>query len=148
MSLEEVVCFTHREKNHAQDYSRGRGGQRGIGRRNFRGMGGRQAQSEKSDLHCIRCNKYWHDASTCKLPWDRIEQQRNQEKGKTHDRDKGKAPKSAHYVVAHCNIGITEVLFNASLTSRRNYWLLDSRETCHMTFTKDFFEGLITRLMD
>ena len=39
----------------------------------------------------------------------------NQEKGKTHDRDKGKAPESAHYVIAHCNIGVTEDLFNASL---------------------------------
>ena len=81
LSSEEAVCFAHREKIHAQDFSRGSSGRRGIGRRNFRGRGGKQTQTEKSDLHCICCNKDWHDASTCKLPWDKIEQQRNQEKG-------------------------------------------------------------------
>lgn len=42
-SFEEAVCFAHREKNHAQDSSRGRGGRkgRGRGRRNFRGRGRR-----------------------------------------------------------------------------------------------------------
>ena len=80
LSSEEVVCFAHREKIHDQDSSRGIGGQRGRGRRNFRGRGGRQTQTEKYDLHCIRCNKDSHDASTCKFPWDKIEQQRNQEK--------------------------------------------------------------------
>ena len=49
----------------------------------FQRKGGRQAQSEKYDLHCTHYNRDWHDASTCKMPWDRIEQQRNQEKGKT-----------------------------------------------------------------
>ena len=137
--FEEVVCFTHREKNHSQDSS-SRGGRRGRGRRNFRGRGGRQTQSEKSDLHCIHCNKYWHDASTCKLPWERIEQKINQENGKTHDRDKGKALESAHYVLAHCNIEVIEDLFNASLTCWRNVWLLDSGATCHMNFRKYFFE--------
>ena len=96
LSSEEAVCFAHREKSHAQDYSRGRGGLRGRERRNFRGRDERQTQIEKSNLHCICCNKDWHDASTCKFPWDKIEQQRNQEKGKTHNIDKGKAPESAH----------------------------------------------------
>ena len=68
LSFEEVVFFAHREKVHAQYSSRGRG------RRNFRGRGDKQTQTEKSDLHCIHCNKDWHDASTCKLPWDKIEQ--------------------------------------------------------------------------
>ena len=36
--------------------------------------GGKQTQTKKSDLRCIRCNKDWHDASTCNLPWDKIEQ--------------------------------------------------------------------------
>ena len=36
---EEVVCLSHINNNHAQDYSRGRGGRRGRGRRNFRGRG-------------------------------------------------------------------------------------------------------------
>ena len=87
----------------------------------------------------MRCNRDWHDASTCKLPWDRIGQEINQEKGKNHEKDKGKAHESTHYVVAHCNIGVIEDLFNASLTSWRNDWLLDSGATCHMTFRKDSF---------
>eukprot|EP00253_Pinus_taeda_P024998 PITA_24998 len=79
-----------------------------------------------------------HDASTCKLPWDKIEQKRNQQKGKTDDTDKGKALESAH--VAQCNIGVNEDLFNASLASWKKDWLLDSGETCHVTHRKDFFE--------
>jgi len=81
-----------------------------------------------------------HDASTCKLPWEKIEQQRNQKKGKTNDTDKGKALESTHYVVAQYNIGVNEDLFNASLASWKNDWLLDSGATCHMTHRKDFFE--------
>ena len=91
-------------------------------------------------MHCIRCNRDGsHDASTCKLRCERIEQERNQPKGKTNDKEKGKAPKSAHYVVAHCNIGVNEDLFNASLASLKNDWLLHSGETCHVTFRRDFF---------
>eukprot|EP00253_Pinus_taeda_P024709 PITA_24709 len=101
-SSEEVVCLAHRENNLAQDSSRGRGGRRGRGRRNFKGKGDRHSQGEKSDLHCIRCKRDGsHDASTCKLPWDRIEQERNQPKGKTNDKEKIKAPESAHYVMEH-----------------------------------------------
>ena len=46
--------------------------------------------------------------------------------GKTNDTNKGKAPESTHYVVAQCNIGVNEYLFNASLASWKNDWLLDS----------------------
>lgn len=46
-SSEEVVCLAHKEKNHAQDSSRRRGGRRGIGRRNFR-SGGEYSSKEKS----------------------------------------------------------------------------------------------------
>jgi len=74
------------------------------------------------------------------LPWDKIEQERNEPKGKTNDKEKGKAPESTHYVVAHCNIGVNEDLFNASLASWKNDWLLDSRAACHMNFRRDFFE--------
>ena len=74
------------------------------------------------------------------MPWDKIEQKRNQEKGKAHERDKGKAHESAHYVVAHCNNGVTRDLFDVSFTSQRNYWLLYLGETCHTTFRKYFFE--------
>jgi len=42
--------------------------------------------------------------------------------------------------VAHYNIGVNEDLFNASLASWKNDWLLDSRATCHMTFRRYFFE--------
>eukprot|EP00253_Pinus_taeda_P027529 PITA_27529 len=89
-SSEETVCLAHRENNLVEDSSRGRGGRRGRGRRNFRGRGGgRHSQGEKSDLHCIHCKRdESHDASTCKLPWDRIEQERNQPKGKTNDKEK------------------------------------------------------------
>jgi len=92
-------------------------------------------------LHCI-CYKRngSHDASTCKLPWEKIEQQRNQQKGKTDDTNEGKAPESTHYVVAQRNIGVNEDLFNASLASWKNDWLLDLGATCHMTHRKDFFE--------
>ena len=86
LSSEEAIFFTHREKNHAQYSSRGRGGRRGRGRRNFIGSGVRQAQSEQYDLHYIRYNKDWHDASTCRIPWEKIEQERNKTKGKTHDK--------------------------------------------------------------
>ena len=40
----------------------------------------------------------------------------------------------------HCNIGVNEDLFNASLASWKNDWLLDSGATCHMNFRGDFFE--------
>ena len=42
--------------------------------------------------------------------------------------------------MSQCNIGVNEDLFNASLASWKNDWLLDSGETCHMTFRRDFFE--------
>ena len=63
--------------------------------------GGRHYQGEKADLNYIPCKRNGsHDASTCKLPWDKIEKQINQPKGKTNVTDKGKAPESSHYVVA------------------------------------------------
>ena len=42
--------------------------------------------------------------------------------------------------MAHYNIGVNEDLFNASLSSWKNDWLLDLGETCHKTFRRDFFE--------
>jgi len=38
------------------------------------------------------------------------------------------------------NIGVNEDLFNASLASLKNDWLLDSGATYHMTHRKDFLE--------
>lgn len=72
-SYEEVVCLAQKEKNHEKDSSRGRGVRRGRLSKNFEGRGGRHFQGERYDLHCIRCNIDGYDASTCKLPWDRIE---------------------------------------------------------------------------
>ena len=74
------------------------------------------------------------------MPWERIEQEINEAKGKTHDKDKVKEPKSTHYVLAHCNNGVTEDLFDVSFNLWRDDWLLDSGATCHMTFRKYFFE--------
>ena len=42
--------------------------------------------------------------------------------------------------MAHCIIRVTEDLFNASLASSKDAWLLDSGATWHMTFRRDFFE--------
>ena len=67
----EAMCLAHGDKNHAQCSSRGIGGWRQRGRRNFRGRG------------------IEHDASTCKFPWDIIEQESNQAQGKTNDKGKG-----------------------------------------------------------
>jgi hypothetical protein len=53
---------------------------------------------------------------------------------------KGKALESAHSIVAHCNIGVTEYFFNASFASWRDVWLFDKGVTRHMTFQRDFFE--------
>jgi len=51
-------------------------------------------------------------------------------------------------MVAQCNIGVNEDLFNASLTSWENDWLLDSGETYHMTHRKYFLKNLLTMLME
>ena len=40
----------------------------------------------------------------------------------------------------HVVILETKDLFNASLASWKNDWLLDSGATCHMNFRRDFFE--------
>jgi len=42
--------------------------------------------------------------------------------------------------VAHYNIRVTKDLFNASLSSWKNDWLLDRGETFTMNFRRDFFE--------
>lgn len=57
------------------------------------------------------------------------DQIRRRSKGK-----KGKAPKSTHSIVAHCNIDINEDLFKTSFDFWRDAWLLDNDATCHMIF--------------
>ena len=110
-SSKEAAYLAQRGKRHASGSSKGREGRRR--RRHFREKGGRQSKAQ---------------------------QQTNQDRGKTDDKDKGKPVESAHSVLAHCNNGVTENLFDVSFTSWRDDWLLDSRATCHMTSRKYFFE--------
>eukprot|EP00253_Pinus_taeda_P007309 PITA_07309 len=139
-SSEDTVCLAHKEKHPAQDSTSGRGGRRGRGRY-FRGRGADILKKKRQIYTVFAAKKNGsHDASTCKLPWDKTKQKINQQKSKIDDTDKGKAPESAHYVEAQCNIGVNEDLFNASLASWKNDWLLDSGATCHMTHRKYFFE--------
>jgi hypothetical protein len=60
----------------------------------------------------------------------------NDKKYQTEDKDKypmkGKAP--VHYIVSHCNIGVTKYLFNTSFASWGDAWLLDTGTTSHMKF--------------
>jgi len=89
-----------------------------------------------------------HTANFCINSWVKI----CDKKEKTQYKDKKPSqkvnhPKSAHYVVAHCNLVIEEV-FSTSFSSWNYTWLLDTRATCHMTFRKDFFEKFSDQLMD
>jgi hypothetical protein len=45
-----------------------------------------------------------------------------------------------HYVVAYCNIGVIEDMFNTLFASWGDAWLLDTGTTSHMKFRRDFFE--------
>ena len=75
-----------------------------------------------------------HTSSHCRIPWERI-----CEKKEKQPPDKGKPPKYAHYIVAHCNLSINEV-FNTSFASWEDTWILDTGAICHMTFKRDCFE--------
>jgi hypothetical protein len=81
-----------------------------------------------------------HEATDCRVPWEKIKEKQNQkeDRDKTSEPVEGKA--LAHYVVSHCNIGVIEDLFNASLSFWEDAWLLDTGATSHMTFRRDFFE--------
>jgi hypothetical protein len=72
-----------------------------------------------------------------RVPWEKIKEDRQnkkEDKGKTSEPMKGKPLESSHYIVSHCNIGVTEYLFNTSYTPWRDAWLLDIGATSHMTF--------------
>jgi hypothetical protein len=45
---------------------------------------------------------------------------KKEDKEKVLDMSKGKALESTHYIVSHCNIGVTKDLFNTSSTSWRD----------------------------
>ena len=86
-----------------------------------------------NEKQCYRCGKTGHTTSYFRTSWDKIVNKKEQVQ------DKGNPPKSAHYVVAHCNLGIEEAL--STLFSWNDIWLLDTEATCHMTFRRDFFEN-------
>lgn len=75
-----------------------------------------------------------HEASNCRVPWKKIKADTD----RTSNLAKGKAP--VHYVVAYCNIGVTEDLLNTSFASWGNALFLCTGATSHMTFQGDFFK--------
>jgi hypothetical protein len=110
----------------------------------FQRQGGRHNKGDRSNLPCTHCKKNGsHEADDCTVPWDNIKEDRRNKKegkGKTSEPAKGNPFESAHYVVSHCNIGVTEDLFNTSYTLWKDAWLLDTGATSDMTFQRDFFE--------
>ena len=93
-------------------------------------------QMKAREKQCYRCGKTGHTASYCRTSWDKIVNKKEQVQDKGND--KGNPPESTHYVVAHCNLGFEEA-FSTSF-SWNDIWLLDTGDTCHMTFRKYFFE--------
>ena len=69
------------------------GKERGRGRRNFKGRGGR---SKRSDLQCKHCGKTGHISNQCWASWDSIKDKHNQKKD---DQDASKSSDSC--IVAH-----------------------------------------------
>ena len=68
-----------------------------------------------------------HIANVCKSPWEKICEK------KEKPLERGNPLESAHYVIAHCNVGIEE-FFRTSNSCLNDTWLLDTGATCHMTF--------------
>ena len=110
------------------------GKERGRRRRNFRGRGGRNNFTKRSNLQCKHCGKTGHTSDQCWASWDSIKDKHNQNKD---DQDASKFSDSC--IVAHCNLGINEM---TSLSFYKDCWLLDTGATSHMTFRKDCFEEL------
>eukprot|EP00253_Pinus_taeda_P034253 PITA_34253 len=110
-SSEEVVCLTHKEKNLAQDSTRGRGGRRGRGRY-FRGGGGADTLKEKSQI----CTAY------AAKEMDHM------------------MPPHASYLGTKLSSKETDPKVKQMTQTKKNDWLLDLGETCHVTHRKYFFE--------
>ena len=106
------------------------GKERGRGRRKFRGRGGRNDFSKRSDLQCKCCGKTGHTSDQCWASWDSIKDKHNQKKDDNKNQDASKYFDSAHCIVAHCNLGINEM---TSLSSYKDCWLLDTGATSHHT---------------
>ena len=76
-------------------------------------------------------DQYW-------APWDSIKERHDQDKeDKGKIQEAGIAPKSTHYIVAHCNIGIHEI---TSFSYYKDTWILNIGVLSHMTFIKYCFE--------
>ena len=103
-------------------------------RRNFKGRGGRNNFTKRSDLQCKCCGKIGHTSDQCWASWDSIKDKHNQKKD-----DQNASKFSDSCIVAHCNLGFNEM---TSLSSYKYCWLLDTGATSHMTFRKDCFEEL------
>jgi hypothetical protein len=94
---------------------------RRSGKKKLKVKGCRHNPHKKSTLQCVCCRKNGHEAKTCKIPWEKINDKQ------------GKEPEYSHYIVSHCNIGLTKDLCNTSYTSWRDAWLLDMGATSHVT---------------
>ena len=94
------------------------GKERGRGRRNFKGRGGRNNSSKRSDLQCKRCGKTGHTSDQCWASWDSIKDKQNQKKDDNKNQDASKSSDSTHCIVAHCNLGINEIAY---LSSYKDY---------------------------
>ena len=98
--------------------------------------GGRHNQGDRSNLHCSRCEKNGsHEANDCRVSWDKIKEDihnKKEDKGKPTEPTKAYPPKSAHYIVSHCNIGVTKDLFNTAYGPWKDTWLLATCTTSHV----------------
>ena len=115
------------------------GKERGRGRRNLRGRGGRNNFSKRSDLQCKHCGKTGRTLDQCWDSWDSIKDTHNQKKDDSKNQDASKYSDFSHCIVAHCNLGINEM---TSLSSYKDCWLLDTGATSHMTIRKECFKEL------
>jgi hypothetical protein len=83
-----------------------------------------------------------HEENTCRTPWENIKDKHDMKEYKDKETNlvKGKEPESSNYIVSHCNIGVSEYLFNTAFSFWICSWLLNIGVTCHMTFQRGFFE--------
>jgi hypothetical protein len=97
---------------------------------------------EKFDLHCTRYRMNGsHEATDWRVPRQKIKEEiQSQKEYKDRNLERVKGKSHVHYVVSHCNVGVTEYLFNTSLASWGDAWLLETDTTSHMIFRRYFFK--------